>query len=89
MTRARHLEDSLNALRSEAHGLDLGDVEARQRVDSLLVDVGTRVGAPEGAVADDDLTARLKASVLSFEGSHPKLSVLMNDVLEKLGTMGI
>ncbi len=89
MTRARHLEDSLNALRSEVHGLDLGDAQARQRVDSLLVDVGTRVGAPGEPVADDDLTERLKASVLSFEGSHPKLAVLMNDVLEKLGTMGI
>ena len=89
MTRARHLEDSLNALRSEVHGLDLGDGEARQRVDSLLLDVGTRVGAPDGAVADDDLTARLRASVLSFEGSHPKIAVLMNDVLEKLSTMGI
>ena len=89
MTRTRHLEDSLNALRSEVHGLDLGDAEARQRVDSLLVDVGSRVGSPDAPVADDDLTARLKASVLSFEGSHPKIAVLMNDVLEKLSTMGI
>ncbi len=89
MTRARHLEDSLNALRSEVDGLDFGDAQARQRVDSLLLDVGSRVETPDAAVADDDLTARLRASVLSFEGSHPKLAVLMNDVLEKLSTMGI
>ncbi len=89
MTRARHLEDSLNALRSEVHGLDLGDEAARQRVDGLLLDVGSRVETPDATVADDDLTVRLKASVLSFEGSHPRIAVLMNDVLEKLSTMGI
>ena len=89
MTRDKHLEDSLNALRSEVHGLDLGDAEARQRIDSLLLDVGSRVGSTDGAAADNDLTTRLKASVLSFEGSHPRIAVLMNDVLEKLSTMGI
>ena len=89
MTNARHLDDALSSLRSEIQALDIGDEEARRRLDSLVVDIGARLERPNGAVAGETLAERLKALVLSFEGSHPRLAVLMNDVLEKLSTMGV
>ena len=89
MTSARPLDESLSTLRSEIHGLDIGDEDARRQLDSLLVDIESRTGQPGGAVPDGRLTEGLKASILSFEASHPRVAVLMNDVLEKLSAMGI
>jgi hypothetical protein len=89
MTSAKHLDESLSTLRSEIQALDIGDEEARRRLDSLVLDIETRIKSPNGTVPDDRLTGGLKASILNFEVSHPRLAVLMNDVLEKLSAMGI
>lgn len=89
MANARHLDDALSTLRSEIQALDIGDEEARRRLDSLVVDIGASIERPSGAVSDETLADRLKSSILSFEASHPRLAVLMNDVLEKLSTMGV
>jgi Domain of unknown function (DUF4404) len=89
MTRAHHLDESLRALRSEIDALDIGDEDARRRLDGLVLEIAARSKDPDGAVADEKLTGPLKASILSFEASHPRLAVLMNDVLEKLSAMGI
>jgi hypothetical protein len=89
MTSANHLDQLLSALRSEIHALDVGDEEARRRLDRLVDDIGMRSKHRGGAVSDERLTGQLKASILKFEASHPRLAVLMNDVLEKLSAMGI
>jgi hypothetical protein len=89
MTSAKHLDESLSRLRSEIHALDIDDEETRRRLDSLVLDIATRIRNPDGPVPDEKLTGGLKAWILSFEGSHPRLAVLMNDVLEKLSAMGI
>jgi Domain of unknown function (DUF4404) len=89
MTSAKHLDESLSNLRSEIHALDVGDEEARGRLDRLVLDIGTRARNPYDATTDERLTGQLKASILNFEMSHPRLAVLMNDVLEKLSVMGI
>ncbi len=89
MTNARHLDDVLSSLRSEIQALDIGDEEARRRLDSLILDIGASIERPNGAVSAETLAERLKSSILSFEGSHPRLAVLMNDLLEKLSAMGV
>jgi len=89
MTSARHLDELLSTLRSEIHSLDTGDEEARRRLDVLVLDIGTRVKNPNGGVADEKLTGQVRASILNFEASHPRIAGLMNDVLEKLSAMGI
>ena len=89
MTNARHLDDALSTLRSEIQALDIGDEEARRRLDSLVLDIGASIERPSSAIFDETLAERLKSSILNFEVSHPRLAVLMNDVLEKLSTMGV
>ena len=86
---AKHLDQLLSTLRSEIHALDIGDEEARRRLDKLVLDIGARSESPNATVADEKLTGQLKASMLKFEASHPRLAALMNDVLEKLSAMGI
>jgi len=89
MAGSKHLDQSLTSLRSEIQALDIGDEEARRRLDGLLVEIEASIQQPDAAVADDRLTGGLKDAILKFEGSHPRLAVLMNDVLEKLSAMGI
>ena len=82
------LEDSLNNLRSEIKALDIGDDEARRRLEQLIREIEQTLAHPDVAAAGT-LGDQLKTSVLSFEVSHPRLAVVMNEVVEKLSQMGI
>ena len=82
------LEDSLNNLRSEIKALDIGDDEARRRLEQLIREIEQTLANPDD-VAAGTLGDQLKTSVLSFEVSHPRLAVVMNEVVEKLSQMGI
>jgi len=89
MTSARDLDELMGTLRSEMRALDIGDAEARARLETLVADIGARIENPDRAPGGEGLTAQLKTSILRFEVSHPRLAAVMNDVLDKLGAMGI
>lgn len=89
MTAAEHLHVSLSSLRAEIDALEMGDEDARRRLESLVLDLEMSVQDPGRSAPDEALTGGLKASIVSFEASHPRLAGLMNDVLEKLSAMGI
>jgi hypothetical protein len=89
MTSARDLDELMSTLRTEMSALDIGDDDARRRLEALLRDIETRIKDPTDAETASGLTGQLKASVLKFEVSHPRLAGVMNDVLEKLSAMGI
>ena len=89
MTSARDLDDLLSTLRREMSALDIGDEDARQRLDKLILDIEARTKDPSSAAADDGLRGQLKASILKFEASHPRLAGVVNDVVDKLSAMGI
>ena len=84
------LEESLHRLRAEIQALDLGDEATRQRLEGLVREIEQTLTDPADRKAEgDSLGDQLKASVLSFEASHPRLAGVMNDVAEKLSHMGI
>lgn len=83
------LEESLTHLRAEIRALDLGNDSARQRLERLVQEIEQTLADPGDKAAAGTLGDQLKASVLSFEVSHPRLAVVMNDVVEKLSHMGI
>jgi len=83
------LEESLSKLRAEIGALDLGDEAARQRLERLVREVEQTLANPDVPPGDGTLGDQLKTSILSFEVSHPRLAVVMNEVVEKLGQMGI
>jgi Domain of unknown function (DUF4404) len=89
MTDAQHLDDLLSTLRREMNALDVADRDARERVDRLIRDIETRVKDPDRVDADEGLGGRLKASVVKFEVSHPRLAGVINDIVDKLSAMGI
>ena len=89
MTSARDLDELMSTLRTEMSALDIGDDDARRRLDALIRDIETRIREPGGADTASGLAGQLRASILKFEVSHPRLAGVMNDVLEKLSAMGI
>jgi hypothetical protein len=89
MTDAKHLEESLNRLRSEIESLGIGDEHARQRLEKLIRDIETTLENPKQAAADQPLGEQLKGWILNFEVSHPRVAAVMNEVMEQLGNMGI
>ena len=84
-----HLDDSLGKLRSEIRALDIGDQEARLRLEKLIRDIEQTLENPKKAAADAPLGEQLKTSILAFEVSHPRIATVMNEVMEKLSHMGI
>ena len=89
MNGTRHLEESLTTLRAEIAALRIEDEVARQRLETLVQDLEKTLANPKSTGADEHLGDRLKATILSFEASHPRLAAVMNDVAEKLINMGI
>lgn len=89
MTAARPLDELLTTLRREMDALDAGDADARERLRELIADLETRADDPDRTAADAGVGAQLKASVLKFEASHPRLAGVINDVVDKLSAMGI
>jgi hypothetical protein len=89
MNGAKPIDELLATLRREMDALDAGDHDARQRLDRLIVDIETRVKNPDGVAADAGLGGQLRASILKFEVSHPRLASVVNDVVDKLSAMGI
>ena len=83
------LEESLHRLRAEIHALDLDDEAARQRLERLVREIEQTLAVPGDRQSAGSLGDQLKASVLGFEASHPRLAGVMNEVVEKLGHMGI
>ena len=89
MTDTRNAEELLSTLRREMNALDIGDEDARHRLDALIVDIETRIKDPGSAAVDEGLIGHVKASMLKFEASHPRLAGVINDVVDKLSAMGI
>ena len=89
MTDAKPLEQSLNDLRAQIRDLDIDDEPTRQRLARLLADIEQTIGDPADARAHQNLGERLKATVLQFEVSHPRIAVVMNELMSQLSNMGI
>ena len=89
MTDTKHLEGALQRLRAEIDALPIDNDESRQRLEALIRDIESTLADPAALGTDRSLGERLKASIVGFEATPPRLATLMNDVVEKLGNIGI
>ena len=89
MTDGKQVDDSVGRLRAAIAALDGADATARQRLEALVQEIEQRMADPKRASPDGSLGERLKTSTLDFEASHPRISALVNEVLEMLSSMGI
>jgi hypothetical protein len=69
--------------------LDSRDEVSKQKLQSLSQELEKKLQNPEDDQVHEDLAGRLDEAVLHFEVSHPTLTAILNDIMVKLGSMGI
>lgn len=89
MSDTTHLGESMSNLRSQISALDIEDDHTRQRLSGLVDDIEKTLGRSGDVRAHENLGERLKASIVQFEVSHPRIAVVLNELAEKLSNMGI
>lgn len=89
MSDTTHLDELMSNLRSQISALDIEDDHTRQRLGGLVDDIEKTLGKSRDVRAYENLGERLKASIVQFEVSHPRIAVVLNELAEKLSNMGI
>jgi predicted nuclease with TOPRIM domain len=83
------LRESLNELRSELERLEAEEAQIRERLDTLISGVETRLDKPEDAAHHRSLVEDVRQSISQFEVSHPRTTAILNEIMVTLGNMGI
>ena len=83
------LKQSLQELNKEIEKAQVSDPVGEQRLGSLQENVQACLQHDEPAPQHHGLLAELTESAELFETSHPRLSELMNQLINMLGSMGI
>lgn len=88
MSNARPLDESVSDLRARIDELGAEDDHAGHLA-GLADDIEKTLASSGDVQAHASLGERLTASILQFEGSHPRIAIVLNELAEKLSDMGI
>ncbi len=88
MSNKKQFDESISDLRSQIGSMHAED-DRVGHLRSLADDIERRFGSPGATEEPANLGERLTASILQFEGSHPRIAILLNDLAKKLGDIGI
>ncbi len=88
MSNTKPLDESVSDLRAQIGALGAEDDHAGH-LTGLADDIEQRLASSEDVEAHANLGERLTASILQFEGSHPRIAVVLTELAEKLSDMGI
>lgn len=88
------LAATIQELHDELAAAPLADADVRQLLAQALGEIQAKLAAPSAAAIptapqEDSLTERLRGAALHFEGSHPTLTALINNVMDTLAQLGI
>ncbi|MEO7114352.1 MAG: DUF4404 family protein [Caldimonas sp.] len=89
MSDRQHLDASMSELRSQIDALRPDDEQSRQHLSELVARIEARLATTGELSSQEDLGENMNASVLHFEVTHPRIAAILNQLAEKLGTMGI
>ena len=86
----KQLHNRLEELHGELQQIQHLDEGEQQLLQDLMTDIKKLISAGESnRDASDQLGERLKEGVELFEASHPRATMLMGQVIDALGKMGI
>ncbi len=81
------LRRSLTELRSELDRLESEEAHVRERLDTLIAGIETRLETPDDHAHHHSLVENLRQSILQFEVSHPRATGILNQVMAALGNV--
>ena len=87
--KEQQLHQSLQALRLEIDRLEDIDDSSRQRLERLTASIEQKLEQPQDVEHHLHLIELLRNEVAYFEGSHPALVMVLNEILTTLSTAGI
>lgn len=79
----------IERLRAEIDSVEGDRPEVRERLDALVAELSQHLEAPAESAPTEDLMDRLQASIEHYEVEYPRATALLNDLMVKLGSMGI
>jgi hypothetical protein len=84
----RPLRESLDALRKEIERIEVSHPQDRERLRALFADL-EHASTGSAASGAPSLRGRVREAILHVEVSHPKLTAVLNELLESLGNVGM
>jgi CII-binding regulator of phage lambda lysogenization HflD len=82
------LQQTLETLRNEIAGLEDIDPASRQRLEALTAAIERKLEQPQDTVHHLHLVSQVKDEISHFEGLHPTLVLILNEVLTTLNSAG-
>ncbi len=82
------LKESIEKLRREVDALPDDDVDARQRLNTIISELDKKLEEP-GTEDHHGLVSNLQDSIKELEARHPDTTTLLNNIMMTLANMGI
>jgi len=83
--RAEHIASTIKALRTESAKIQAQDKQVAQAIDELISELEADIN-PEPAQSVLDKTS---AMIESTEARHPQITLILNDLMVKLASIGV
>lgn len=82
------LRELIDRLRREVEALPDDDVDARQRLNTIIGELDKKLAEP-GTEDHHGLVSNLQDSIKELEVRHPDTTTLLNNIMMTLANMGI
>lgn len=83
------LLQTLQRLHDQLHANAELDAETRESLKRIASEIQTSLEASEGASVDSSILGQLRTWIDELEASHPQLTKIVSQVIERLADMGI
>ena len=84
------LQRLIASLHEELGSSDSLDAQSRELLQQLITDIaGIAAGEPAETTSHETAAGQLENASLRFETEHPKLSMILGEIMDTLGKLGI
>ena len=85
----KHLEQQLKDLNKEIENIDEQDQETRAKLLDLAETIQHKLDNPKDRDKHTAVLSRLEEDVIAFELKHPRISALLERIIDILKNMGV
>ncbi|MFQ5661324.1 MAG: DUF4404 family protein [Gammaproteobacteria bacterium] len=83
------LQNELKKLRLEVDNLARDNIDAREKLNSLISEIEEKLDEPDDGTHYKTLIQNIKGNISQFETEHPRATAILNDIMVTLSNLGI